>query len=222
VAQHLNDVFNVRIDGIIRDPISKIFLENCNENFEQRSYVTFVGRLVRCKNAHKLLPAICDLLSEFPDLRCRIVGDGPQRSALEKSVEGFDRIEFVGTQGRSFVRQQLRRSRVFVSGAANEGLGITYLEALSQGCTVVMPASGGGLEIALAHIGTGVHLMPISLERGAVLSALREALHSKAAPFQIQEHTPAAVAAAYLHLDRGFSTERAFSSERVKAESPHV
>jgi len=219
VAQHLNDVFDVRVDGVIRDPIDNFFLESCSDNPEQRSYITFIGRLVRCKNVHKLLPAICSLLDEYPNLRCCIVGDGPERSVLEKTFLDYSRIEFTGTRERDFVRKQLRRSRIFVSGAANEGFGITYLEALSQGCSVVMPASGGGLEIALKHIGSGIYLMPISLERGAVLSALRTALHSNPVPFPLQEHTPTAVASAYLQLDRSFSAGTILSAEAAKAQS---
>jgi glycosyltransferase involved in cell wall biosynthesis len=219
VAQHLNNVFDVRIDGIIQDPIGKFFLEKCSDNLEPRSCVTFVGRLVRCKNVDKLLPAICDLLDEYPNLQCCIVGDGPERLALEKIALGNSRIKFTGTRERDFVRAQLRRSRIFVSGAANEGFGITYVEALSQGCSVVMPASGGGLEIALGRIGSGVHLMPMSLERGAVLSALRAALHSSPAPFRIEEHTPRAVASAYLQMDRSFSTEAVLSAEAAEAQS---
>ncbi len=219
VAQHMNDVFDVTIDGVIQDPINKFFLEKRSDDLEQRSFITFVGRLVRCKNVDKLLPAICDLLDAYPDLRCCIVGDGPERPALERSVIGRARIEFAGTRERDFVRKQLRRSKVFVSGAANEGLGITYLEALSQGCSVVMPASGGGLEIALDHIGNGVHLMPMSLERCTVVSALRAALRSSPAPFPIEKHTPMAVASDYLQLDRSFSAESVPSTEAAKAQS---
>lgn len=218
VAQHFNTVFDIRIDGIIRDPISKFFLEK-DDNSEQRSLITFVGRLVRCKSVDKLLPAISDLLDEHPGLQCCIIGDGPERAALEASVRDNPRIEFTGTRDREFIREKLRRSKVFVSGAANEGLGITYLEALSQGCSVVMPASGGGLEIALGHIGSAVHLMPISLERSPVLSALRAALHSKSGPFEIRDHTPMAAASAYLQLDRSFSTESVLSTEAANAPS---
>jgi glycosyltransferase involved in cell wall biosynthesis len=219
VAQHMNDVFDVKIDGVIQDPINKLFLEKRTGDLEPRSFITFVGRLVRCKNVDKLLPAICDVLNEYPDLRCCIVGDGPERLTLEKIALGYSRIQFAGTRERDFVREQLRRSKIFISGAANEGFGITYVEALSQGCSVVMPASGGSMEIVLGHIGSGVHLMPSSLERCTVVSALRAALRSSPAPFPIEKHTPMAVASEYLHLDRSFSTKATPSTEAAKAQS---
>lgn len=220
VSHHLSDVFSVRIDGIVSNPINSFFLETYSSAVCERSYVTFVGRLVRCKNVHKLLPFVRDLLSENPELRCCIVGDGPERAALEESVQGGgSRIEFTGTRDRSFIREQLRRSKLFISGAANEGLGIAYLEALSQGCNVAMPASGGGLEIVLEQVGRGVHLMPISLERKATLSVLRTALQTEAAPFDLQQHTPRAVAHAYLQIDRRFSMEPFTSAQTAGAES---
>jgi glycosyltransferase involved in cell wall biosynthesis len=218
VANHLNDVFDVQVDGIIRNPISNFFLETTSKT-EERSDLTFVGRLVRCKNVDRLLPAVCDLLRENPQLRCRIVGDGPERAALQSSVASEPRIEFTGTRDKAFVREQLRRSKLFVSGALNEGLGIAYLEALSQGCNVVMPASGGGLEIALDYLGCGLHLMPISLERNSTLLVLRKALQTNPAHFQIQEHTPKTIASTYLQIDRSFRMERLASHETAEVRS---
>jgi glycosyltransferase involved in cell wall biosynthesis len=202
VALHLAYLFNVRVDGTVRNPLPRLFFEPFEVSDNERIYVTFVGRLVKCKRLELLLPAICDLLEENAHLRCCIVGDGPLRGELEKSIAGNDRVEVVGSRDYTFVRERLRRSKIFVSGAGNEGMGIAYLEALSQGCIVAMPATGGGVEVALQRIGQNVQLLPISLERGEVLKVLRNALQVRPSPVCLQNYAAKAVASAYLDLDR--------------------
>ncbi len=222
VALHLAYIFNIKIDATVRNPLPQAFLEPFNSEAQARHYLTFVGRLVQCKRVERLLPPICDLLDEDPQLRCCIVGDGPERRALEKSVAGYSRIEFVGERDRSFVRDQLRRSKIFVSGAGNEGLGIAYLEALSQGCIVAMPATGGGVEIALPRVGENIQLLPISLERQEVLATLRRAMNIHAAPLPMTLYSPRSVASAYLELDRNFFTQPSTFKDTAPVESNNV
>ncbi len=203
-AIHLHYIFNVRIDAVIGNPLADIFYEPPTEQQSERQYVTFVGRLVEVKRLHLLLPPICDLLQENPDLRCCIIGDGPYRKAWEDSVAWNPRIEFVGSRDRLFIREQLRRSRIFISGAGNETLGIVYLEALSQGCIVAMPATGGGIEISLQDVGENIQLLPISLERQQVLTVLRRALKVEPSPVSLERFKPRSVASSFLDLDSSF------------------
>jgi glycosyltransferase involved in cell wall biosynthesis len=209
IAVHMAYTFNITIDGMVHNPLPRAFLEPANGNGQERNYVTFVGRLVECKRLDVLLAPICDLLNENPQLRCCIVGDGPMRKNLEAATASHSRIEFMGSRDSSFVREQLRRSKVFISGAANEGLGIAYLEALSQGCIVAMPATGGGLEIALHRLGENVHLLPISLDRAQVLDVLRRAIQVQPSPVCLQSYNAKAIASAYLDFDRQFFAESA-------------
>ena len=207
VAIHLSYIFNIRIDATVRNPLPRIFLEAFQAEEKERHYITFVGRLVKCKRLELLLPPICDLLNENPHLHCCIVGDGPLRGELEKSVADHCRVEFAGSRDYRFVRDQLRRSKLFISGAGNEGFGIAYLEALSQGCIVAMPATGGGIEIALRRVGQNIQLLPISLERGEVLNVLRHALNLQPSAVCLNAYTAKAVASAYLDLDRAFFSD---------------
>src|SRR5208282_446138 len=110
------------------------------------------------KNLHRILPAVRDLLDETPGLLMCIIGQGEQRADLEAMTGGDPRFQFIGSPDDGTVREWLRRTRVFVSGNEMEGFGIAYLEAMTQGCNVVMPASGGGLEIAPEAIGESVQL----------------------------------------------------------------
>jgi glycosyltransferase involved in cell wall biosynthesis len=164
VAVHLRAIYGLRVDAVIRNPLRSIFCEPWQSS-EPRNYLTYVGRLVPAKNLHRLLPAMQQILDEDTELRVCIIGEGPQRRELEALVSGSPRVEFPGTLDPVAVRAYLRKTRVFVSGCETEALGLAYVEALSQGCAVAMPACGGGLEIAPDLIGNQIQLLPLGFDK---------------------------------------------------------
>ena len=162
------------------------------------------------KNVHRLLPAIRDVLDDYSDLRACIAGNGSQQTLLRNMAGSDGRIEFTGWIDSFEVRERLRRTAVFISGTPTEALGIAYVEALSQGCAVTMPASGGSLELALETIGSGVQLFSLDLERSSVVSALRKALSHPPAPFPVERFAPSAIALRFLEADTRFSSDGRF------------
>jgi glycosyltransferase involved in cell wall biosynthesis len=200
-AIHLVEIFNLRFDAVIQNPVKKAFLSEPEESKTRRDLITYVGRLDPAKNIHRLLPAICGILKEHPGLQACIVGDGAQSAALKKMVSGEPRVHFTGPMDSQSVRDVLRRTKVFISGNQTEPFGITYVEALSQGCAVAMPASGGGIEIAPQLIGRQIFLLPISLERSAVQSTIERALTCDSAATDVSMYSAANVASAYLSAD---------------------
>lgn len=222
-AIHLRNLFDIRIDKVILNPLKPIYLRPLEGEREERRYVTYVGRLHHSKNVQHLLPAICDLLEEQPQLRACIIGTGEMRNQLEDSVRGNPRVEFPGSPDDLSVRDWLRRTKLFVSGNSTEGLGVSYLEAISQGCMVAMPASGGGMELALEQIGSTIHLLPISLERRSVLAALRRALSCNFAPIPLSPYEAKAAASSYLNLDIGqHSEDLQFAHVAPPKAAPHL
>lgn len=195
-AVHLRGLFNLRVDAVIRNPLRSLFFEPYEER--ERHYLTYIGRLIPAKNIHRLLPAICEVQKENPHLRVCVIGDGPIREALKASFPG---VEFTGSLNSADVRAYLRQTKVFVSGNEMEPFGIVYLEALSQGCSVAMPACGGGLEIALDQVGKRVHLLPLSWDPAQVACVLRRALRSGGFAVDLNEYSCRAVARAYVSVD---------------------
>src|SRR3989442_4596056 len=96
-----------------------------------------------------------------------------------------------------------------------EPFGITYLEALSQGCAVAMLACGGGLEIALPLVGTKVQLLPLSFDHEGCLNALRCALKSTNTPVSLSAYEAKSVAMAYLRVDSRFSLIGKFADYKM-------
>ena len=197
VAVHLEAVYNLRVQAAIRNPVQNLFLEHPEANSE-RSYITYVGRLIAAKNVHKLLPSMRRMLDQHPSLRICIAGSGPLLPML-KEIAGTDpRIEFTGDIPSLAIRDLLRKTCVFASANETEPFGITYLEALSQGCAVVMPACGGGIEIAPYLIGTQIQLMSLDFAEDTTDKAFRDALCHSGQVFDLQGYHAHQVASRYL------------------------
>lgn len=99
--------------------------------------VLFAGRLIDEKNVDILLEAFDSI-----DTTCSlgIIGEGPQRDALERRATRLpcsDRITFLGFLDREELLGQLNAARVFASPSTREGFGITVAEAMAADCTVI-------------------------------------------------------------------------------------
>jgi len=109
------------------------------------------AKLVRWKRIDRLLHATAALP---PDVHCLVVGDGPERWALEQLADELGirrRVTFVGL--RDSVGDYLQLMDVFaLPSGPDEGFGNSLVEAMSVGLASVVFADGGGL---LEHISDG-------------------------------------------------------------------
>jgi glycosyltransferase involved in cell wall biosynthesis len=108
----------------------------------------FVGRFQPQKN----LLALLDVLGRIRDLtwRCTLVGDGPQRKAVEERIraEGLtDRVTLTGWLSPEAARSQLSESDVLVMPSLSEGLPIVGLQSLAFGLAIVGSRVGGLSEL---------------------------------------------------------------------------
>jgi glycosyltransferase involved in cell wall biosynthesis len=124
--------------------------------------VLFVGRLVEKKGVRYLLDAMAKVEERHGAAQLVIIGDGPERGALEKHArEKKVNCRFLGPQPQSVIREWLLAARVFCAPsvtAANgdsEGLGMVFAEAQATGLPVVSFAHGGIPEVVL-HGETGL------------------------------------------------------------------
>jgi len=107
----------------------------------RRSDVVFAGRLLRNKNIALLLDAIALIQTSRPDITCLVIGEGPERAALEsKTVDlrltaNVDFMDF--TPERDGLVALLKASRVFALPSEREGFGLIALEANACGLPVV-------------------------------------------------------------------------------------
>ncbi|MBU4030651.1 glycosyltransferase [Patescibacteria group bacterium] len=102
-------------------------------------YFLMVGRLLTYKRFDLAIEAFNQL--GWP---LKIVGDGPDRSRLEKMARG--NIEFVGLVPDSKLRDYYAHCRAFVF-PQEEDFGIVPVEAMASGRPVIAYQGGGALEI---------------------------------------------------------------------------
>ncbi len=106
-----------------------------------KSDLLFVGRLIDDKKVDVLLQAVHRLLDEFPEIRCTIVGDGPERERLERlavSLGMAERVRFTGLVEGDQTFAMMKSARAFALPSIREGFGITVLEAMASGCVPVV------------------------------------------------------------------------------------
>ena len=130
-----------------------LFSPNPAEGRQFDPEILTVGTLLRSKGHELVLRALGKLRPSFPQLRCRIIGEGPDHARLEALVRelGIGRqVQFVGRQSRSEVAEAMRRCSIFVLPSRNEGLGCVYLEAMSSGKPVIA-CRGQGIEELIEH-----------------------------------------------------------------------
>lgn len=112
----------------------------------ERSGIVFVGRLVEKKGVRFLVEAFDLLRRNGYSGQLRIIGDGPERPALEAQVRrlGLEAsVAFPGALSPLAVRDHLRRARFLVmpsvraGGGDQEGFGLVQVEAMGCGCPVI-------------------------------------------------------------------------------------
>ncbi len=121
-----------------------------------------VGHLVARKRHADVMRALKVLSGRHPTLRYTIIGDGPERPALEALAARLgvaDRVELCGQLEPAAAIAKMRRCTLFAMPSTEEAFGVAYIEAMAAG----LPAIGcrgepGPEEIAAA--GDGFVLVP--------------------------------------------------------------
>ncbi len=138
---------------------------------ENAVVVGAVGRLERQKGLNVLLRAFPSLLKTHPDAWLVIVGDGPERPALEALAAEFglsERVVFAGF--RRNVAALLRRFAVLAMPSRFEGLPVVPMEAYMAGVPVVATAVYGTPEVVRDNV-TGLLVPPEEPDRLATALA---------------------------------------------------
>lgn len=128
----------------------------------------YVGRL----SAEKNIETCRAVLEALPATRLALVGDGPQRRALEQHFAGT-RTFFAGYLHGRDLAAAFASADVFLMPSRTETLGLVVMEAMASGCAVVAAAEGGIPDIVKDGV-TG-HLFDCGNPESAI-RAVREIL----------------------------------------------
>ena len=136
--------------------------------FDRQPNVLFVGRLQARKRVDLLLKA-CAALPEKLQPELVIVGDGPERTALETLAKAiYPSTKFPGAKHEAELAAYFRSADLFVLPGTG---GLAVQEAMSYGLPIIM-GQGDGTNDDLVRPGNGWQIPPNDL------NALTETLHT--------------------------------------------
>lgn len=140
--------------------------------FKPTPSILFVGRLQARKRVDHLLRACAEMDSKP---RLMIVGDGPERAALESLAKDvYPSAEFIGAKHGADLKPYFEQADLFVLPGTG---GLAVQEAMSYGLPVIV-AKGDGTQDDLVRDGNGWQIQPE--DYGALVSTMKNALSDTA------------------------------------------
>jgi glycosyltransferase involved in cell wall biosynthesis len=150
--------------------------------------VLAVARMYPRKRLEDLLTAAARLRARIPDLRVRIVGEGPESARLRRlhaELRLGETVAFLGEVSRRALAVEYMRARCFCLPTVQEGFGLVFAEAMAAGLPVVACRASAVPELVLDGR-TGLLVSPrrpdelaSALERVLMDEALRRSLGSE-------------------------------------------
>jgi len=106
------------------------------------NYCLFVGNLTWRKGLHILLYALKKLNDE---VKCLIVGEGPEKRNLVKLAEklGLRNVVFTGALPLENLAKIYSKAGFFILPSISEAFGLAALEAMASGCPCIVSSSSG-------------------------------------------------------------------------------
>jgi len=120
------------------------------EGWQADKILVSTGRLAQEKNWPVLLQAAQQVYRQHPELRVVLIGDGPDRSALETLVSELgmtERVTFTGTLPFQDVIVYLKAADIFAFASITETQGMVTMEALAAGLPIVAVDGTGTRDI---------------------------------------------------------------------------
>jgi glycosyltransferase involved in cell wall biosynthesis len=133
------------------------------------STAVMVGRLHPVKDQATALRAWRRVVAARPDATLTIVGDGPERGALEALARDLGLNGAVTFRGNVNPAPDLLGARIFLLSSRSEGFSRAVIEALAAGLPVVGTDVGGMAEIGAA----AVRLAPVGDDATLAAQVLR-------------------------------------------------
>lgn len=191
-----------------------------------RAVLLFVGRVVRQKG----LDLVLQVLPSLPaGVTLRVVGDGPDRPALEAQAQALgiaDRVFFLGWLGRDDLPAAYAGADLFVFPSRDEGMPNAVLEAMAAGLPVMGTRIAGNRDLIVdGETGLMVEAddaegLCRGLDRLVTDSELRMRMGAQGRRRVLEHFSWRAVASAYRDLALGTAPTGTISSESAAGQSP--
>jgi len=137
----LSQEFSIRNVETISSGVD-IDLINKSEPSSEQSDLFYCGRLLSHKNVDYLIHAVSILKERAVNLKCIIVGEGPEKDRLIKlssDLDLYSNIRFYDfIEDQKELYSLIKATKLFVSPSTREGFGIAVLEANACGVPVLV------------------------------------------------------------------------------------
>lgn len=123
---------------------------------EEEMTIGVVSRLEPVKGMDLVVPAFALALRSLPKARLLVVGDGSQRSLMERQARELgvaDRVTFTGRKSQDELQHYYDRIHILLMPSRSEGLGLTAIEGMARGCVPVVSDRGGLPEVVTPQCG---------------------------------------------------------------------
>lgn len=146
--------------GIIKDKITvlPLLIDSSSLDYRQKRQrdhtLIIVGRLDPSKGHESLLIQFSKCLSDFPELKLKIVGSGALKERLEELCEElkiFDKVVFSGHIANEKINIEFSKALASISSSKEEAFGLVNIEALREGTPLICTNTAGSRDILIEN-----------------------------------------------------------------------
>lgn len=115
---------------------------------EDEILIVHVGRMIPERDQLTIIQAVHELRKTFSSVRLVMIGEGPQRAALELSTRAMGlegSVRFIGNSNQ--IGDYLEAADIYVNSTLDEGFGIAVVEAMLSKVPVVLSDRGAHPEL---------------------------------------------------------------------------
>jgi glycosyltransferase involved in cell wall biosynthesis len=159
---------------VLPNPVNLDAFESARGCWPTEKSILCVGGLRPEKDQQTLIAAFDRVAGEFPDWKLRIVGDGSERPAVERSIAQSayaSRIELPGVIRD--VAAEYRNASFVAMPSRYESLGLVAIEAMASGRPVIGFSDCAGAVTLIKHSVNGLLADPGRDRAGSLAAALR-------------------------------------------------
>ena len=135
--------FGINSDGVIYNPIRKIFKNESTE--PKHKLIVYSGRIEKEKNIIPIIRAFINTKLASKGFELVIIGDGSRKSEYERKYSCAS-ILFTGYLEEAELLYYLKKSRIFITLSDMEPYGISIAEALMQKNFLIFSDTTGAKE----------------------------------------------------------------------------
>ena len=129
---------------------------NATRSDKAEADIVTAGRLTEQKNQAMLLRAMARIHEKYPDVTCKIYGEGDLRNALQAQICKLGLEKTVSLEGNVLdIHQRLAKSKLFVLTSNFEGLSNALIEAMMVGLPCITTDYPGAREL-ISHGQSGI------------------------------------------------------------------